>query len=211
MEPLIKDTLNKGHLCIKDTFQCTNLYSGNTFFASERGQPLYNGQNDASQCVRYLEVPLYNYTALLSKKRLTPHNYELGCPAAPCVWKDNNRLTRISTIDSGFEFPFDQGYSYEDENMRILDSEKWDVVDPVEADLGMEERGGGGEGGIDEEEGGRGREGSGGSNLRRRANVRGSGGALRRYYRNTSQFFVNSLGPKFMRVLATFIKNYTPF
>ena len=23
---LIKDTLNKGHLCIKDTFQCTNLY-----------------------------------------------------------------------------------------------------------------------------------------------------------------------------------------
>ena len=31
VEPLIKDTLNKGHLCIKDTFQCTNLYSGNTF------------------------------------------------------------------------------------------------------------------------------------------------------------------------------------
>ena len=26
-----KDTLNKGHLCIKGTFQCTNLYSGNTF------------------------------------------------------------------------------------------------------------------------------------------------------------------------------------
>ena len=22
---------NKGHLCIKDTFRCTNLYSGNTF------------------------------------------------------------------------------------------------------------------------------------------------------------------------------------
>ena len=31
MEPLIKDTLNKGHLCIKGTFQCTNLCSGNTF------------------------------------------------------------------------------------------------------------------------------------------------------------------------------------
>ena len=31
VEPLIKDTLNKGHLCIKDTFQCTSLYSGNTF------------------------------------------------------------------------------------------------------------------------------------------------------------------------------------
>ena len=30
VEPLIKDTLNKGHLCIKDTFRCTNLYSGNT-------------------------------------------------------------------------------------------------------------------------------------------------------------------------------------
>ena len=27
VEPLIKDTLNKGHLCIKDTF---NLYSGST-------------------------------------------------------------------------------------------------------------------------------------------------------------------------------------
>ena len=31
VEPLIKDTLNKGHLCIKDTSQCTNLYSGNAF------------------------------------------------------------------------------------------------------------------------------------------------------------------------------------
>ena len=29
---LIKDTLNKGHLCLKDAFQCTNLYSGNTFY-----------------------------------------------------------------------------------------------------------------------------------------------------------------------------------
>ena len=28
-------------------------------FTSERGQPLYNGQNDPSQCVRYSEVPLY--------------------------------------------------------------------------------------------------------------------------------------------------------
>ena len=27
VEPLIKDTQNKGHLCIKDTFQCTNLYN----------------------------------------------------------------------------------------------------------------------------------------------------------------------------------------
>ena len=63
VEPLlIKDTLNKGHLCIKDTFQCTNLYSGNTFFASERGQPLYNGQNDPSQCV---DVPLYVWTVYI--------------------------------------------------------------------------------------------------------------------------------------------------
>ena len=44
----IKDTLSKGHLCIKDTFQCTNLYSGNT---SKRGQTLCNRQNDLSQCV----------------------------------------------------------------------------------------------------------------------------------------------------------------
>ena len=51
----MKDTLNKGHLCIKDTFQCTNLYCGNTF-ASKRGQPLYSGQE---QRFRYLELPLY--------------------------------------------------------------------------------------------------------------------------------------------------------
>ena len=31
MEPLTKDALNKGHLSIEDTFQHTNLYSGNTF------------------------------------------------------------------------------------------------------------------------------------------------------------------------------------
>ena len=31
VEPLIKDTLNKGHLSIKDIFRCANLYSGNTF------------------------------------------------------------------------------------------------------------------------------------------------------------------------------------
>ena len=30
---VIKDTLNKGHLCIEDTFQHTNLYSGNTFLS----------------------------------------------------------------------------------------------------------------------------------------------------------------------------------
>ena len=31
---------------------------------SERGQPLYNGQNDPSQCVHYLEVPLYMFSVL---------------------------------------------------------------------------------------------------------------------------------------------------
>ena len=30
MEPLIKDTLNEGHLCIKDTSDA-HVYSGNTF------------------------------------------------------------------------------------------------------------------------------------------------------------------------------------
>ena len=51
---LIKDTLNKGHLYIKD-----QPISWQYIFASERGQPLYNGQNDPSQCVRYSEVSLY--------------------------------------------------------------------------------------------------------------------------------------------------------
>ena len=80
MGPLTKETPNKGHntnLHIKDTSQCTKnelAYSGiNTctvclfaliFFMyvhvhPKTGQPLYNGQNDSSQHVRYLEVPLY--------------------------------------------------------------------------------------------------------------------------------------------------------
>ena len=40
------------------------------FITSERGQPLYNGQNDPSQCVRYLEVPLYSGTSTLNKGHL---------------------------------------------------------------------------------------------------------------------------------------------
>ena len=60
VEPPVKDTLNKGHLCIKDTLQYTNLHVY-IVFSSERGQPLYNAgrQNDPSQYVHYLEVPLY--------------------------------------------------------------------------------------------------------------------------------------------------------
>ena len=37
-------TSDKGHLCIKDSI---------CIFPSKRGQSLYNGQNDLSQCVRY--------------------------------------------------------------------------------------------------------------------------------------------------------------
>ena len=43
VEPLIKDTLIKGHLCIKDTIRCTNLSSVHVVFSSIRGQPLCNG------------------------------------------------------------------------------------------------------------------------------------------------------------------------
>ena len=52
VEPLIKDTLNKGHLRIKDTFLCTNLYSG-----SPKEDNL--SINDPSQSVLCLGVPLY--------------------------------------------------------------------------------------------------------------------------------------------------------
>ena len=45
VEPLIKDTLNKGHLCIK-TLSNAPTYIVAIHFTSERGQPLYNGQND---------------------------------------------------------------------------------------------------------------------------------------------------------------------
>ena len=37
-----QDTLNRGHLCKKDTFQCTNLQQ---YIFSETGQPLCNGPN----------------------------------------------------------------------------------------------------------------------------------------------------------------------
>ena len=66
MEAPIKDTPNKGH-------NTKPLYQGTLFDAPimnlpivvihfqppKRGQPLYNGQNDSSQCVHYLEVQLY--------------------------------------------------------------------------------------------------------------------------------------------------------
>ena len=57
VEPLIKDTLNIGHLCIEHIFQHTNLYSGNIFYL-ERGQPLYNGQN-AKVCPLYRGSTVY--------------------------------------------------------------------------------------------------------------------------------------------------------
>ena len=53
MEPPIKDTPNKGHLC-------TNLYSGNTFLPLKE-KNLYNGQNDPSH---YLEVPLHMFSLI---------------------------------------------------------------------------------------------------------------------------------------------------
>ena len=52
-------TSDKGHLCIKDTFRCTNLYSGNTFLPLKEDNLSIMEQNDPSQCVHYLEVPLY--------------------------------------------------------------------------------------------------------------------------------------------------------
>ena len=61
-------------------------------FASKRGQPLYNGQNDPSQCVRYLEVPLYSYSLPL----LHPV-YENGSVFSPKILdiKTEDLLTRF--------------------------------------------------------------------------------------------------------------------
>ena len=66
VEPLIKDTLNKGHLCLKDTLQ----YIVAIHFTSERGQHLYNGRK-LMICVRYLEVPLYMYMNIHCMLRTT--------------------------------------------------------------------------------------------------------------------------------------------
>ncbi len=52
VQPLIKDTPNKGHnrnnLRMKDKFKCTKWrlsYSFNTLLTSDEGQPLNKGQN----------------------------------------------------------------------------------------------------------------------------------------------------------------------
>ena len=63
MEPLLKDSPNKGHhinyLSTKDTFKHRLSYSANTFPPLNSGQPLYSGQISWSQCVLYKEVPMY--------------------------------------------------------------------------------------------------------------------------------------------------------
>ena len=59
MEPLIKDTLDKGHLGIKDIFQCTNLYGDNIFSSLKEDNLSMMDKMDLSECVHYLEVPLY--------------------------------------------------------------------------------------------------------------------------------------------------------
>ena len=54
VEPLIKDTLNKGHLCIKDTFQCTNLctYSGNAFLPRKVKPLIKDTLNKGHLCIK---------------------------------------------------------------------------------------------------------------------------------------------------------------
>ena len=52
-------------------------------FALERGQPLYNGQNNLSQCVRYLEVPLYKCCGVCSVSWVCFH-YLVG--AGQVMW-----------------------------------------------------------------------------------------------------------------------------
>ena len=59
MESPIKDTLNKGHLCIKDTFQGTNLYSGNTFLPLKEDNRSIMDKMIRPNVSRYLEVPPY--------------------------------------------------------------------------------------------------------------------------------------------------------
>ena len=55
VKPLINDTLSNGHLCMKDTFQCTMQATFSPL--KEDNLSIYNGQNDPSTCVRYLEFP----------------------------------------------------------------------------------------------------------------------------------------------------------
>ena len=52
-------------------------------FASERGQPLSIGQNDPSQCVRYVEVPLFVYNSFY------------------CVFQSRDRCRNISYPEEG--------------------------------------------------------------------------------------------------------------
>ena len=71
MEPLLKDTLNKGHhrkyLSTKDTSGGTKnrlSYGSNTFSPVKSGQPLYSGQKLAGLNVSFIQrfhcIPIYD-------------------------------------------------------------------------------------------------------------------------------------------------------
>ena len=66
------------------------------------------------------------------------------------MWRDK-RLTKTSTIDSGFEFPFTEDYRQLECSGILLHSSEWDVVDVSEVteEFRREEEGreGGGTGG----------------------------------------------------------------
>ncbi len=90
VEPLIKDTPNKGHnLRTKDKFQCTKWrlsYSFNTLLTSGKGQ---NGQKTMGpKRVRYSEVPL-----LMSLSYSIYHNNNYSLTFALC-----RHLVRVITL-----------------------------------------------------------------------------------------------------------------
>ena len=61
MEPPIKATLNKGYIPLNKGYLMHKAIQWQYIFESKEDN-LYNGRNDLSQCVHYLEVPPYAYT-----------------------------------------------------------------------------------------------------------------------------------------------------
>ena len=113
---LIKDTLNKGHLCIKDTFQCTNLYSGNTFLPLKEDEIsilesvpmclLFRGSTVILRfCSYHSRVDLLDFSHGLSNGVLVPGNGDLvlhegergDVHPCPCLLRDLLRSGAVRT------------------------------------------------------------------------------------------------------------------
>ena len=93
VELLLKDTLIKGLLYKTDA----PTYLVAIHFTSERGQLLYNGQNGPSQCVHYLDIPLYHICACIILCTMSCVGRQKGNQPGPRSTEDEETLCFVRT------------------------------------------------------------------------------------------------------------------